>query len=67
MNSPQYYIANDFIFGYIPSSVLTIDKFTDILSASLSIQQQYGYICVWSGGAHQEIRGYVTFVDMDQQ
>lgn len=76
---PKWSIANGFAFGSIPQSlkIKNVDgeehfqsiedhDISDIISAALSIQRPFGYVFAYYGGAHQSIKGQVSFFEMDQ-
>ena len=76
---PKWSIANGFVVGHIPRSLKIKDtngyeyfqsiddhQISDILSVALSLQRPFGYIFSWYGGAHESIKGQLSFFEMNQ-
>ena len=55
---PDWAIANGYFFGTPPKC---ITELTDIERAFITPVKAFGYICVWTGGPNQKLKGTLAF------
>ena len=58
---PRHAIANGFVIGRVPETVLPEDEITDLLAAIIAPVRPFMHVLSYSGGQHKSIKGNVTF------
>ena len=56
---PRFAIANGWMIGYIPKSV--VSSISEILSSMIAPIRPFAYVFSYSGGAHKTMKGNYTF------
>ena len=58
---PKYSIANGFLIGHIPNTVMEESDITELVSAMIAPIRPFSYALTFSGGALKTLKGHHTF------
>ena len=62
---PRHAIANGFVIGSVPSTILPECDLTELLAAMIAPLRPFNYAMSYSGGAHKSIKGHHSFFEQN--
>ena len=62
---PRHAIANGFVIGSVPSTILPECDITELLAAMIAPLRPFNYAMSYSGGVHKSIKGHHSFFEQN--